>query len=166
MFSRSVMSDSLWPHKLQHTRLPCLSPSLGACSNSCPLSRWGHPTIPSSVVLVSSCLQSFPASGSFPVSQFFSSGGQNIGASASASVLPLNIQDWFPKYFSVRHGLTILLLKNKVYSLKKTYITFCLNYPGLSGWSKSNHQFLKVESLPQLWSKRCDEKRFREIWGC
>ena len=95
-FSCLVMSDSLWPHRLQHSRLPCRSPTPGACSNSCPLSRWCHPTITSSVVPFSSCLQSFLASGSFPVSQFFSSGGQSIGVSASASVLPMNIQDWFP----------------------------------------------------------------------
>ena len=95
-FSHSVMSDSLKPHGLQHTRLPCPSPTAGACSNSCPLSRWCHPTISSSVVPFTSCLQSFLASGSFPVSQFFTSGGQSIGVSASASVLPMNIQDWFP----------------------------------------------------------------------
>ena len=95
-FSCSVMSDSLWPHGLQQTRLPCLSPTPGACSNSCPLSRWFHPTISSSVIPFSSCPQSFPASGSFLVDHFFSSGGQSIGVSASASVLPMNIQDWFP----------------------------------------------------------------------
>ena len=83
-------------HGLQHARPPCLSPTPGAYSNSCLLSRWYHPTISSSVVPFSSCLQSFPASGSFPMSQFFASGGQSIGASASASVLPMNIQDWFP----------------------------------------------------------------------
>ena len=95
-FSCSVMSDSLWLHGLQHARLPCPSPTSSACSNSCPLSQWCHPTILSSVVPFSSCLQSFPASQSFPVSQFFASGCQSIGASASASVLPVNIQDWFP----------------------------------------------------------------------
>ena len=95
-FSHSVMSDSLWPHGPQHTRLPCSSPSPGACSNSCLSGCWCHSTISSSVIPCSSCLQSFPASGSFPVSQFFTSGGQSIGALASASVLPMNIQDWFP----------------------------------------------------------------------
>ena len=95
-FSHSVMSDSLRTHGLQHTRLPCTSPTPGAYSNSCPLSQWCHPTIYSSVVPFSSCLQSFPPSGSFPRSQFFASGGQSIGVSASASVLPMNIQDWFP----------------------------------------------------------------------
>ena len=86
----------LWPHGLQHARLPCPSPTPGTCSNSCPLTWWWHPTISSSVFPFSSCLQSFPASGSFPMSQFFTSSGQSIGALASASVLPRNIQDWFP----------------------------------------------------------------------
>ena len=95
-FSRSVMSDSLRPNGLQHARSPCPSPTPGVYSNSCPLSRWCHPTIWSSVIPFSSCLQSFPASGSFPMSQFFTSGGQSIGVSASVSVLPMNIQVWFP----------------------------------------------------------------------
>ena len=95
-FSCSVVSNSLQPHGLQHARLPCPSPTPGACWNSCPLSQWCHPTISSSVVPFSSCLQFFPVSGSFPMSQFFTSGGQSIRASASASVLPMNIQDWFP----------------------------------------------------------------------
>ena len=93
-FSCSVVSDSLGPHGLQHTRLPSPSPTPRACSNSCPLSQWCHPTISSSVVPFFSCLQSFPASGSFPMSQFLATGGQSIGA--SAPVFPLNIQDWFP----------------------------------------------------------------------
>ena len=92
-FSHSVMSDSLWLHGLQHTRLSCPSPT---CSNSRPLSRWCHPINPSSVIPFSSCLQTFPASEYFQMSQFFASGGHSIGASASASVLPMNIQDWFP----------------------------------------------------------------------
>ena len=96
LFSHSVVSDSLRPHGLQHTRLPCPSPTPRACSNSCPWSQWYQPTISSSVIPFSSCPQSFPASGSFPMSQLFSSGSQSIGASASASVLPVNIQDWFP----------------------------------------------------------------------
>ena len=95
-FSCSIMSDSLWPHGLQHDRLPCPSPTPRACSNSCHSSWWCHPAISSSVIPFSSCLQCFPASGSFLVSQFFPSGGQSIGASPSASVLPMNIQDWFP----------------------------------------------------------------------
>ena len=93
-FSCSVVSDSLWPHGLQHTRLPCPSPSPRACSHSCPSSQWCHPTISFSVVPFPSSLQSFLASGSFPVSQLFSSGGQSIGA--LLSVLPMNIQGWFP----------------------------------------------------------------------
>ena len=95
-FSHSVVSDFLRPHGLQHARLPCPSPTPRAYSNSCPSSRWYHLTISSSVIPFSSCPQSFPASGSFPMSQFFTSGDQSIGASASASVLPMNIQDWFP----------------------------------------------------------------------
>ena len=95
-FSPSVVSDSLRPHRLQHARLPCPSPTPGVYSNSCPLSQWCHPTISPSVIPFSSCLQSFPILGSFPVCQFFTSGGQSIGVSASASVLPMNIQDWFP----------------------------------------------------------------------
>ena len=95
-FSHSVMSDSLRPHELQHAKPPCPSPTPGACSNSCPSSQWCHPTISSSVVLFSSCIQSFPASGSFQMSQLFTSGGQSTGVSASTSVLPVNIQDWFP----------------------------------------------------------------------
>ena len=95
-FSRSVVSDSLWPHGLQHGRLPCPSPTPGAYSNTSPSSRWCHTTISSSIVPFSSCLPYFPASGSFPRSQFFTSAGQSIGASASASVLPMNIQDCFP----------------------------------------------------------------------
>ena len=96
LFSGSVMSNSLPPHRLQHSRLPCPSPSPGVCSNSCPLSQWYHPTISSSDIPFSSCLQSFPESGSFPMSQFFVSSGQSTGASASASVLLMNIQGWFP----------------------------------------------------------------------
>ena len=92
----SVVSDSLRPRGLQHARLPCPSLSPGVCSNSCQLSRWCHPTISSSVVPFSSCPQSFPASGSFSMSWLFASGGQSIGASASGSVLPMNIQGGFP----------------------------------------------------------------------
>ena len=87
---------TLRPHRLQHVRLPCPSWTPGACSNSCPLSRWCHPTIPSSVIPFSSWLQSFPESGSFPVCKFFALDGQSTGASASVSVLPMNSQDWFP----------------------------------------------------------------------
>ena len=94
--SRSVMSDSLRPHELQHTRPPCPSPTPGVYPNSCPLSQWCHPSTSSSVVPFSSCPQSFPASGSFPMSQLFTSGVQSTGASASVSILPMNTQDWLP----------------------------------------------------------------------
>ena len=99
-FSCSLMSDSLWPHWLQLVRLRCPSPTPRACSNSCLLSWRYHPTISSSVIPFSSCLQSFPSSGSFPRSQFFAAGSQSIGVSASASVLLMNIQDWFPLGFT------------------------------------------------------------------
>ena len=95
-FSHSVVSDSLRPHESQHARSPCLSPTSGVHSNSCPSSRWCHPAISSSVVPFSSCPWSLPASESFPMSQLFAWGGQSIGVSASASVLPMNTQDWSP----------------------------------------------------------------------
>ena len=114
-FSRSVVSDSLQPHGLQHTRLPCPSPTPGACLNLYPLSRWCHPTISSSVIPFFSCLQSFPVSESFLMSQFFPSGGQNIGA--SASVLPMSIQEWFPLELT---GFISLLSKR----LSRVYFCF------------------------------------------
>ena len=107
-FSHSVMSDSLRPYDSQHTRPPCPSSTPGVHPNPCPLSRWCHPTISSSVIPFFSHLQSFPASGSFPTSQLFASGGRSIGASGSASILPMNIQDWFPLG---RTGLISLLSK-------------------------------------------------------
>ena len=110
-----VVSNSLWPHGLQHSRLPCPSPSPRTCSNSCPWSRWCHPAISSFVVPFSSCLQSFPASGSFPMGWLFASDGQSIGASASPSVLLINIQGWFPfradwfDFFAIQGTLKSLL---------------------------------------------------------
>ena len=95
-FSHSVLSYYFQPHGLQHARIPCPSPTSRACSNSCPSNQWCHPTISSSVTPFSSCLQSFPASGYFQMSQFFPLGGQSIGVSASASIAPMNIKDWFP----------------------------------------------------------------------
>ena len=103
LFSCIVVSDSLWPHELQWPMLPCPSLSLGICSNSCPLSQWWHPTIASSVVPFAFCLQCFPASGIFLMSRLFTSDGWSIGVSASASVLPVNIEDWLPL------GLTCLI---------------------------------------------------------
>ena len=132
-FSCSVVSYSLWPYGLQFSRLPCPSPTSGACSNSCPSSRWCHPAILSSVVPFSSRLQSFPASGSFQMSQFFASGGQSIGAPASASVLPMNIQGWFPL------GLTgLLFLQSK--GLSRVF----------SNTTVQKHQFFGAQS--SLWS--------------
>ena len=132
-FSSSVMSDSLWPHGLQHARLSCSSPSPGACSNPCPSNQWCHPTISSSVVPFSSCLQSFPASGSFLMSQLFTSDGRRIGASASASVLPKNIEGWFPL------GLTGLIsLQSK--GLLRVF----------SNTTVQKHQFFGLQ--PSFWS--------------
>ena len=113
-FTRSVVSNSLWPHGLQRARLPCSPPTPGECSNSWS-NRWCRPTISSSVIPFSSCLQSFPASGSFQMSQFFTSGGLSIGVSASASVLPMNLQDWFLSLlFSMLSRLVIAFLsRNK-----------------------------------------------------
>ena len=142
-FSCSVMSDSLWPHGLQHARLPCPSPTPGACSNSCSLSRWCHPTISSSVVPFSSCPQSFLATGSFPVSQFFTSGDQIIGASASASAFPMIIQDWFPL------GLTGLIWQSKGLSwvFKATVWKHQFFGAQLSVWSKSHIRTRLLEKL-------------------
>ena len=131
LFSCSVVSNSLPPYQLQHSRLPCLSPSLGACSNSCTLSWWCHPTISSSVIHFSSCLQSFPASGPYLMSQLFASGSQNIGT--SASILLMNIQDWFLL------GLTCLIaLQSK--GLSRVF----------SNTTVQKHQFCSAQ--PSLWS--------------
>ena len=115
LYSCSVMSNSLRPHGLQHARPPCPLLCPRVCSNSCPLNQWCHPTILSSVIPFSSCLQSFPASGSFPMNRFFASGGQSIGTSVSESVLPMNIQDGFPLGWT---GLISLLFKglSRVYT--------------------------------------------------
>ena len=116
------MSDCLWPHILQHARFPCLSQAPGDCSQSCPLSRWCHPITSSSTVPFSSCLQSLPALGSFPRSQFLSSGSHSIRVSASASVLAMNIQDWFPL------GLTGTLRSLLQHHSSKTPILRCLAF--------------------------------------
>ena len=151
-FSRSVMSDSLWPHGLQQARLPCLSPTLRVYSNSCPSSRWCHPTISSSVVPFSSYLQSFPELGSFPMSQFFTSSGQSIGASASA--LPMNIQDWFPL------GLTGLISFQSKGLLRVFSNTTVQKHPffgaQLSLWSNSHIHMWPLEKTTALtiWTRR------------
>ena len=131
--SRSVMFDSLRPHELQHTRPPCPSPIPGVHSDSRPLSQWWHPTILSSGVPFSTCLQSFPASGSFLMSWLFASGGQSIGASASASVLPMNIQGWFPLWLT---GLIFLQSKE----LSRVF----------SNTTVQKHRFFGTQ--PSLWS--------------
>ena len=138
-FSRSVVSDSLQPHGLRHARLPCPSLSPGVCPNSCPLNQWFYPTISSSVVPFSSCLQSFLASGSFPMSKFFPSGGQSIGVLASASVLPINIQGWFPLGWT---GLISLQSKG----LSRVF----------SNTTVQKHQFFSIQLSydPALTSKR------------
>ena len=130
-FSCTVVSDSLWPRGLQRARLPCPSPSPRACSNSCSLSQWCHPTISSSVIPFSSCLQSFLARGSFLMSQFIASGGHSIEASASASILLMNIQDWLPL------GLTGLILLSK--GLSRVF----------SNTTVQKHQFFCIQ--PSLW---------------
>ena len=138
-FSRSVVSDSLRPHGLQHTRPPCPSPTPGIDSNSSPLSRWCHPTISSSVVPFSSHLQSFPASGSFQMSQFFVLGGQSIGVSASTSLLPRNIQDCFPLGYIYMNLFSYRLLQAIEYSRSPLYLKqwrICLQCrgPGFDPW--------------------------------
>ena len=127
------MSDSLQPHGLKHTKLPCPSPTPGACWNPCPLSRWCHPTISSSVPTFPSCPKFFPASWSFPMSQLFPSDVQSIGVSASASVLPMNIQDWFPLALA---GLISLLSKGLSRAFSSTTV--------------GKHHFFDVQ--PSLWS--------------
>ena len=152
------MSYFLQPHGLQHTGLPCPSPTPRACSNSCPSSQWCHPTISSSVVPFSSCLQSFPASGSFPLILFFTSGGQSIGASASASVVPMNIQDWFPLGWT---GLIPLLSKGltrvfntTVKSIDSSVLSF-LYGPTLTS----------IHILYQIWKSKLLWSRKKEKWS-
>ena len=128
-FSCSFVSDSLQPNELQHTRLPCPSPNSRVYSNSCPSSRWWHPTISASVVPFSSCLRPFPVSGSFPMSHLFPSGGQSIGVPASASVLPINIQDWSPLgwtgWISLQSkGLSRVFFNTTVQSINSLVLSF------------------------------------------
>ena len=133
LFSRPVVSDSLWPHELQRAMLPCPSLALDICSNSCPLSQWCHPAISSSVAPFSSCHQSFPASKSFPMSWLFASGGWSTGDSALAIVLPMNIQSWSPLGFT---GLISLQSKGLSRVFSSTAI-----------WE---HQFFGAQ--PSLWN--------------
>ena len=145
-FSHSVKSDSLWPHGLQHTRPPSPSPTPRAYSNSCPLSQWCNPATSSSVIPFVICLQSFPASGSFQMSQLFTSGGQSIGVSASTSVLPMNIQDWFPLGWTVwvslkSRGCSRVFSNTTVQSISSSVLSF-LYSPTLTFiddyWKKQN----------------------------
>ena len=140
------MSDSLLPQGLQHSRPPCPSPTPGVYSNSCPLSQWCHPTISSSLIPFSSHLQSFPASGSFQMSQLFASGGQSIGVSPSTSVLPMNIQDWSPLewtgWISLQSkGLSRVFSNTTVQSINSSALSF-LHSPTLT----SIHDHIRVES--------------------
>ena len=132
-FSCSVVSNSLWPHESQHARPSCPSPTPGVYSNSCPSSRWCHPTISSSVVPFSSCPQSFPESGSFPMSQLFAWGGQSTGVSSSTSVLPMNTQDWSPLGWTGWISLQSQVLENKVQPYSFYYLS--LQYPYFLIWS-------------------------------
>ena len=149
-FTHSVMSGSLQPHGLQHARPPCPSPTPGVYSNSCPLNQWCHPTISSSVVPFSSLLQSLPASGAFPMSQLFPSGGQNTGVSASASVLPMNTQDWFPLgctgWISLQSkGLSRVFSNTQFKSINSLALSF-LYSPTLT----SIHDYWKNHSLDEM----------------
>ena len=138
LFNHQVGYNSCWPHGLQHTRLPCPSPSPEVCSNSCPWSWWCHPTVSSSAALFSFCRQSFPASESFPTSQLFAWGGQNIGVSASTSVLPVSVQRWFPL------GLTgLIFLPSK--GLSRVFCCTILKHQ--LGAFFDAHQFSLVLSL-------------------
>ena len=152
LVSHSMVSYSLQSHQLHHARLPCSSVTPRACSNSCPLSQRCHPTISSSVITLSSCLQSFPASGSFLMSQVITSGGQSIGVSASASVLSMNIQDWFPLaltgFISLQSKVLTSLLQHTVQGISSSV---CRLLYGLT--LTSIHDFWKNQSFDYtLWA--------------
>ena len=160
------MSTSLWPHEPQHARPPCPSPTPGVFPNSCPLSRWYHLTISSSVVPFYSCLQSLPISGSFQMSQLFASGGQNIGVSASTSVLAMNTQNWFP---SERTGWISLESKGLSRVFSNTTVGTCLfpplldceSHEGISIWLSPSAEYgacglVSVCSVTQLYPTLCD----------
>ena len=164
-FSRSVMSDSLWPHELQHARPPCPSPTPRVHPNPCPLSQWCHPTISSPAIPLSSCLQSFPASRSFPMSQFFASVGQRTGASASASVLSMNIQGWFPLGWT---GLISLQSKGLWRVFSNTTVQKHQFFGAqLSLWSNSEKLFPVVMYGCESWTiKKVEHQRTDafEVW--
>ena len=141
--AQSVMSSSLWPHGMQHVKLPCPLPTLRVCSISCPSSSWCHPTNSSSVIPFSSCLQSFPASGSFPMSQFFASGGQSTGGSTSASVLVMNIQSWFPL------GLTGLI------SFHSKGLSPVPEFESINSSALSLPYGPTLTSVPDYWKNHC-----------
>ena len=159
------MSNSLWLQGLQHTRPPCSSPSPRVCPSSCPLSQWCYLTISSSATLFSSCPQSFPASGSFPVSQLFTSGGQSIGASASASALPVSIQDWFPL------GLTGLIsLQSK--GLSRVFCSTTIQKHQFFSAQPTSQQYTEcwlyrwVSKVRDFWPLGlCSKKTFYESMG-
>ena len=149
-FSPSVVSDSLWPHESQHTRPPCPSPTPGVYSDPCPSSRWCHPAISSSVIPVSSCPQSLPASGSFPMSQLFAWGGQSTGVSALASVLPMNTQDWslgWTGWISLQSKGLSRVFSNTTVQKRQFFSTH------LSLWSNSHIHTWLLEK-PQPWLLR------------
>ena len=152
LFSRSVMSDSFRPHGLQHARLPYPSPTPRAYSNSCPLSQWCHPTISSSVVPFFSRLQSFPTSGSFQMSQFFTTGDQSIGVSASPSVLPKNTQDWSPLGWNNTLGKHYLIhfIEGILYAdtIPRAFVTVVLFGPhkNFVTWDRYYCSFLQAQS--------------------
>ena len=146
-FTHSVVSDSLWPHESQHTRPPCPSPTPRVHPNPCPLSRWCHPTVSSSVIPFSSCPQSPQASGSFPVSQLFIWGGQSIGVSALASILPMNTQEWSPSEWT---GFICLVNSLKVLR-SKSYLS-CVR---ILRYDRKSHSFhwdwlVKIYPIPRL----------------
>ena len=161
MFSHPVMSDCSWPHGLQHARLPCPSPTPRVYSNSYPLSRWCHPTISSSVVPFSSCLQSFPASGSFPVSQLFASGGQSVGVSASGPVLLKSIQGWFSLILT---GWISLQSKGPSRVFSSTTVRKLQFFNALLSLLSSSHThtWLLDRLVCQLYLNKTGEKRNRK----
>ena len=159
-FSRSVMSDSLWPHESQHARPPCPSPTPGVHSNSCPSSQWCHPAISSSVVPFSSFPQSLPASESFPMSQLFASGGQSTGVSASASVLPMNTQDWSPLEWT---GWISLQSRDSQANLKHS--SDYLSSSWLQRRYKLLYEFVFLDPATTLGKEKIQMWGYRLIWS-